>query len=247
MSETHRPPKNRQLPPADDPLEIIRWALDRFAGWRSVATSGLGMEGCVLLDLLDRAEADLEVLFIDTGLLFSETLELRERLAQRYPRLTLRTLTPRATPEEQAAEHGEALWLRDPDRCCSLRKVQPLAPALEGVDVWFTGLRRQQSETRADIHPVEWDWQRQLLKVHPLATWSRARVWRYAQEHEVPTNPLHLQGYPTLGCTPCTEPVAGAGPETESRAGRWAGRAKTECGLHLPSSTSTADADRTSP
>lgn len=234
-------------PPADrhDAVAIVDWALRRFRDWKVVATSGLGMEGCVLLDLLDRAAARLDVLFIDTGFHFEETLELREQLTERYPRLNIVSLASHLSPEDQAMRYGDALWRRDPDRCCDLRKVRPLEPALRDVDVWFTGLRRSQNPSRARIDSVEWDWERQLLKVHPLARWSREEVWTYARENDVPTNPLHEKGFPSIGCTHCTERVPGAAPTDDTRAGRWAGFEKTECGLHtagapLPHETGAA-------
>lgn len=136
---------------------------------------------------------------------------------------------PVVSLDEQAAAYGPALWSREPDRCCALRKVEPLRRFLQGYRAWITGLRRQQSPTRAGTRPVEWDQRFGLVKVNPLFRWSRDEVWRYIRDHDVPYNPLHDRGYPSIGCWPCTTPVA---PGEDERAGRWRGFHKTECGLH---------------
>ena len=214
------------------PERIVAWLLRRFAGRRVVVTTGFGMEGCALVDMIARHGVALPVLYLDTGFLFAETLRLRDRLAARYPHLSFERRATEVTPEEQEAHYGPELWMREPDACCSLRKVEPMREALGDVDVWVTGLMRSQSPSRAGLGVVEWDWQYQLLKVNPLASWNRAQVWEYVQRHEVPYNELHDRGYPTLGCTHCTLPVAGNTTGEYTREGRWRGRAKLECGLH---------------
>jgi len=136
------------------------------------------------------------------------------------------------TPEAQAAAYGEALWKRDPDLCCKLRKIDPMNAVMQDFDVWLTGLRRSQSAARAHLKAVEWDWKFRVIKVNPLAYWDREDVWNYIRTNDVPFNALHERGYPTVGCTHCTKPVHGLKIGEYSRAGRWADKAKTECGLH---------------
>jgi phosphoadenosine phosphosulfate reductase len=222
-------------PPDDaEPAEILAWALARFARHRVVITTAFGMEGCVLIDLLARRAEPATVTWLDTGFFFAETHELRARLERRYPAITFENRGTALSPEAQAAAYGPELWRRDPDRCCALRKVAPMDAVLAGADVWITAITRSQSAARAQVRAVAWDARRGVLKVSPLAGWDRARVWEYVRAHDVPYNALHERGYPTIGCTHCTAPVHGAGPGDYSRAGRWAGTGKTECGLHLP-------------
>ncbi|HEY9506247.1 MAG TPA: phosphoadenylyl-sulfate reductase [Gemmatimonadales bacterium] len=214
------------------PERVVAWMLRRFAGRRMVVTTGFGMEGCALLDMIARLGGALPVLYLDTGFLFPETLRLRDRLAARYPGLSFERRAPSLTPQAQELTHGPELWAREPDTCCTLRKVEPMREALAGVEVWVSGLMRSQSSSRAALRLVEWDWQYQLLKVNPLASWDRAKVWEYVRHHDVPYNELHDRGYPTLGCTHCTRPVAGNSTGEYTREGRWQGRSKLECGLH---------------
>jgi phosphoadenosine phosphosulfate reductase len=214
------------------PEEIVAWALHRFADRELVLTTSFGMEGCALIAMVARHRVPVRVVWLDTMVLFPETYALRDRLAARYPHLRFEKRGTTLTPEAQARRFGPELWRRDPDRCCGLRKVTPMRRALIGVDVWLTGLTRSQGPTRAELRAVEWDWTFQVHKVSPLAGWDRPRVWDYVRAHGVPYNELHERGYPTLGCTHCTVPVPGAGPQDYSRNGRWADRDKTECGLH---------------
>jgi phosphoadenylyl-sulfate reductase (thioredoxin) len=209
------------------PLEVLLWAAGRFAPSLAFAT-GFGPEGLVLLDLIARHRLKVDVFTLDTGLLFPETYDLWRRLEERY-RLRIRAVRPASTLEEQAALHGEALWSRDPDRCCGIRKVEPLAEALAPHEAWISAIRADQTPDRARSRVVERDNRFGKVKVNPLLAWSSGDVWRYLREHDVPTNPLHERGYPSIGCWPCTSPVA---PGEDPRAGRWRGRAKTECGLH---------------
>jgi len=225
-------PKTSRETPAENAAALLAWTLRRFPRQRVAATTGFGLEGCVLVDLLARLRLPPRVLYLDTHFLFPETYALRDRLAARYPRVRLRDVGTRLTAAEQEAAFGPALWSRDPDACCRLRKVEPLRAALRGADVWITGLRREQSAERAGIQAVEWDAQYEVVKVNPLAGWTRSEVWQHVRAHEIPYNPLHLEGYPSIGCTHCTRRVDDVDPDGYSRAGRWAGTGKTECGLH---------------
>jgi phosphoadenylyl-sulfate reductase (thioredoxin) len=215
-------------------LEVLRWAAERYAPRIGFAT-GFGVEGCVLIDLIGRHRLPIDVFTLDTGLLFTETYALWRRLEARYG-LTIRAVRPEQTVAEQAAAHGPALWERAPDRCCQLRKVEPLRRALAGLDAWVTAIRRDQTKERADARAVERDARFGLVKVNPLAAWTSQEIWSYVRTHDVPCNPLHDQGYPSIGCWPCTSPVA---PGEDPRAGRWRGRGKKECGLHAGAAART--------
>jgi phosphoadenosine phosphosulfate reductase len=209
------------------PEDVLRWAAERFGRGAALACS-FGAEDCVLVDMAARVAPDVDVFYLDTRLLFPETYATRDRLIERYGIRPL-PVTPRLTLEEQAAEFGPALWSRDPDLCCHLRKVEPLSGFLAGRAAWITGIRREQSPTRANAPLVEWDERFGLVKCNPLALWRWSDVWDYIRAHQVPYNPLHDRGYPSIGCRPCTRPVR---PGEDPRAGRWPGFAKTECGLH---------------
>jgi phosphoadenylyl-sulfate reductase (thioredoxin) len=209
--------------------EILTWAADRFPTRITFAT-GLGPEGCVLIDLIGRYALPIDVFTLDTGLLFPETYTLWRRLEQRYG-IVIRRVQPRLNVEEQAAQYGPRLWERHPDHCCEMRKVTPLQGALAGFDAWITAIRRDQTAARADALVVEWDAKFQLAKVNPLVRWTKNDVWAHLLRHEVPYNPLHDHSYPSIGCVPCTGPVQ---PGEDPRAGRWRGIVKTECGLHGP-------------
>jgi phosphoadenosine phosphosulfate reductase len=218
---------------AASPTEILRWAASRYAPRLAFAT-GFGPEGLVILDLIARQQLSVDVFTLDTGLLFPETYALWRRLEERYP-LRIRAVHPALDLAAQAARHGGALWERQPGRCCHIRKVEPLAEALRGHEAWISAIRADQTEDRASARVVERDGRFGLVKVNPLLAWSSEDVWAYLREHEVPTNPLHERGYPSIGCSPCTSPVLpGEGP----RAGRWRGRSQTECGLHARSAVS---------
>ena len=210
------------------PDDVLRWALDTYHPRVTLACSFGGVSGMVLLDMVMALDVSVPVFYLDTGFLFPETYDLVERAAARYG-IRPRPLRPALTPLQQAATHGNALWARDPDHCCALRKVAPQREALRGMDAWITGLRRDQAATRRATPVVQWDSKFGLAKVNPLVGWDERAVWRYVADHDVPYNPLHDRGYPSLGCTHCTRPVA-AGEDL--RAGRWSGFAKVECGLH---------------
>lgn len=210
--------------------EVLAWAVERFAG-RIVLTCSWQRQSSVVVDMLHRMGAEVRVVELDTGLLFPETYATRERLIERYG-LDVELVAPRRTVEEQAQDEGPELWAREPDRCCGLRKVEPLERALEGMDAWITGIRRAQSASRAGARKVELDIRRGVVKIQPLVDWSDEDVQGYLFANDVPYNPLHDQGYPSIGCVPCTRPVQQG---EDPRAGRWAAFGKTECGLHLPS------------
>jgi len=182
----------------------------------------------VLLHLVGSTTPGADVFFLDTGYHFAETLATRDACARLLP-IRLRTVSPLRTVAEQDAEHGPRLHDRDPDRCCALRKVEPLERALSGRQAWVTGMRREDAPTRTDIAVVGWDERRAMVKVNPLADWTADDVARYTAEQGVFENPLRRAGFASIGCAPCTRPVADG---EDPRAGRWSGHAKSECGLH---------------
>ena len=209
------------------PLDILRWATDTFTPRLTFAT-GFGAEGCVLLDLIGRHDLAIDIFTLDTGVLFPETYELWRRLEDKYG-FTVRGVSPELSIEQQADTYGPELWGREPDQCCDMRKVTPLTAQLDSFDAWITAIRRDQTERRASALPVEWDQKFGLGKVNPLVRWTKKDVWAHLLKHDVPYNPLHDRGYPSVGCVPCTSPVE---PGENDRAGRWRGATKTECGLH---------------
>lgn len=219
------------------PDEILRWAVRAIP--RLTFATGFGAEGCVLIDVIARQALPIDLFTLDTGVLFPETYALWRQLETRYG-LSIRAVVPEQSIADQALSHGAALWERDANRCCELRKINPLRRALAGFDGWITAIRRDQTPERANARIVERDRKFGLLKVNPLAGWSHDEVWAYIYAHDVPTNALHEQGYASIGCQPCTSPVAlGENP----RAGRWRGMAKKECGLHVvPSAEEKPDA-----
>lgn len=209
------------------PEAVLRWAVEQFGDEVALAT-GFGVEGCVLVDALARVDRGARIFYLDTDLLFPDTYALIERLRARYGVTFERRATPLSLAE-QAARYGERLWARDPAECCRLRKVEPLRETLAGLGAWVTAIRRDQTIARANAGIVERDRKFGLVKINPLAAWTSRDVWRYVFDNDVPYNPLHDAGYPSVGCAPCTTFVnIGEDP----RAGRWRGAAKTECGLH---------------
>jgi phosphoadenosine phosphosulfate reductase len=212
--------------------QILRWAWERFGPRAAIGTSFQGA-GLVIMHLAKRHDLRFPIFTLDTGLLFPETYELRRRLED-FLGQPIEGLEPDLTVEEQERAHGPALWNRDPDLCCTIRKVLPLQTKLADLDCWITGLRRQQSETRAgigvvEVYVVDAVAGREIVKLNPLAHWTREAVWDYIREHGLPYNPLHDQGYRSIGCWPCTRKV---GERDGERAGRWTGFNKTECGIH---------------
>lgn len=202
--------------------EVIDAALERLHPSMALACS-FQKEESVLLDMLLEREPRARIFTLDTHVLFPESYALWRELEQRYG-IKIEVYEGPSLGR-QAATHGEALWERNPDLCCSIRKVAPLAEALSGLDGWITGVRRDQAPSRADTPKLGWDERHELWKASPLADWTDEDVWAYVRERELPVNPLHERGYASIGCTHCTAPGAG-------REGRWVGIGKTECGLH---------------
>ena len=206
--------------------DVLRWAVDTFGDGFVIASS---MGDGLLAHLASSVAPGVDVLFLDTGYHFAETIGTRDAVAQVYD-VNVRTVLPLLTVTQQDAEHGARLWERDPDACCALRKVEPLARGLEPYTAWASGIRRDEASTRGDIGVVEWDAKRQMVKVNPIAAWTQADADEYIAKHGVLVNPLAYDGYPSIGCAPCTRRVA---PGEDPRSGRWAGTGKTECGLHV--------------
>jgi phosphoadenosine phosphosulfate reductase len=218
---------------AKQPQEILAAAIEHYAP-KIVLACSFGAEDVVLVDLVHRINPSVPLFYLDTDFLFPETYATRDRVIERYGLQPQQVIQVKSllTPEVQAVQHGEALWTRHPDQCCELRKVEPLTRVLKGFDAWVTGIRRDQSPTRANANLIEWDQKFQLVKVNPLAKWTWEDVWTYIRIYEVPYNELHDRNYPIIGCTHCTSPVM---PGEDPRAGRWKNFPKTECGLHKAS------------
>jgi phosphoadenosine phosphosulfate reductase len=202
--------------------EVLAQVVERHHPRLYVACS-FQKEASVIMDMLVRIEPEARFFTLDTGVLFQETYETWRALERRYGVKV--DVYQGMSLARQADLHGDELWAREPDACCTIRKVEPLKEALSQVDCWITGLRRDQSPTRAGAPKLDWDEHHSLWKANPLADWSEKDVWRYIADNEVPYNPLHDRGYPSIGCTHCTQP-------SEGREGRWAGTDKLECGLH---------------
>jgi phosphoadenosine phosphosulfate reductase len=206
--------------------EVLRWAVDTFGDGFAIASS---MGDGLLAHLAASVEPGIDILFLDTGYHFAETIGTRDAVASSYD-VNVRTVLPLLTVAQQDTEYGKDLWNRDPTQCCAMRKVEPLARALEPYVAWASGIRRDEAVTRRDTKVVEWDERRGKVKVNPIATWTQAEVDAYVEQHGVLVNPLAYDGYPSIGCAPCTHRVA---PGEDPRSGRWSGQAKTECGLHV--------------
>ncbi|MBI3940463.1 MAG: phosphoadenylyl-sulfate reductase [Acidobacteria bacterium] len=206
---------------------VLRDAIDEFQPRIALACS-FGAEDMVLVDCLARIRPDARVFYLDTDLLFVETYQLIESARRKYPLRFERVATELSVPGQENL-HGPALWKRRPDLCCQIRKVEPLKRALSELGAWITGIRREQSPTRANAQIREWDDKFGLTKFNPLAFWTRDDVWNYIRRYDVPYNLLHDRNYPSIGCAPCTAPVL---PGHSERDGRWVGFEKTECGLH---------------
>jgi len=211
------------------PDYILQWAFRMF-GTKMVLGTGFGPSGVFLIHRLSTLELPTPVFFLDTHLLFDETHALKEELEERYD-IRIEAVPPSLGLAEQAAEHGPELWKRDPDKCCHLRKVLPLQNYLSDKTAWISGIRRSQGDARRRADMFEWDEKNSVIKINPLIHLSAERVWSDIKKYNLPYNPLHDEGYPSIGCTPCTSKVNGDEPE---RAGRWKELEKTECGIHLP-------------
>jgi len=217
--------------------DVLRWALAEFG--RDVAiSSAFGAEGMAIIDMASRIQPDFRIFTIDTEFLFPETYALMDRIEQRYG-VRIERIYSTLSPEAQEGAHGPALWNRNPDQCCNLRKVEPLCRKLNELCAWITGIRRDQTPSRAASPKVAWDKSFGLVKVNPIADWSSQQVWRYLIEHNVPYNPLHDRNFPSIGCTHCTRAIRVG---EDQRAGRWSGFSKTECGLHLIQPAPTSEA-----
>jgi phosphoadenosine phosphosulfate reductase len=213
---------------SERPEEVLRWSYEEFGSDVAMAT-GFGVEGCVLVSMLAETACNIRLFYLDTDLLFPETYALRDTLESRYGVQFERRSTSLSL-DQQSALYGDKLWERQPDECCRLRKVEPLREMLSGLRAWITGIRRDQSATRATAGVVEQDRKFGLIKINPLVNWSAEDVWEYVKRNDVPHNRLIEQGYVSIGCRPCTTVVQiGEDP----RAGRWRGKNKTECGIHL--------------
>jgi phosphoadenosine phosphosulfate reductase len=212
----------------DAVLRIITAAAAVHAGRVTLSCSFGGPSGMVLLDLVQRVDPAIPVFVLDTELLFPEADALIERVGARYG-IHVERVRPLRSVAEQAADDGAELWLRDPNRCCALRKVEPLRRHLQNYDAWFTAIRRGQAATRVNTSALAFDDTNQVVKIAPLADWDDDDVWAYVAAHDLLVNTLHFDGYPSLGCIPCTQRP---GPGADARAGRWAGFTKIECGIH---------------
>jgi phosphoadenosine phosphosulfate reductase len=210
-----------------EPWEIIAWAVGRF-GERLTMATAFGPEGCLIIHWLSAIAPRTFVFNLDTGYQFQETLELRERIARRYG-IEVSLERPGTTVEEYERLHGGPLHQSNPDACCADRKLAVIRRVLTRFDAWMSGIRRDQSPDRAASPIVGWDGKFNVVKISPLANWTKARVWDAIVKDDVPYNPLHDQGFISIGCRPCTRAVTFGEDE---RAGRWSGSAKTECGLH---------------
>ncbi|NIP84319.1 MAG: phosphoadenylyl-sulfate reductase [Planctomycetales bacterium] len=230
---TLTPSLSQELAEADQrlaqatPQEIIRWAVDRFFPHLTMATA-FGPEGCVIIHMLAGIEPRTKVFNLETGYQFPQTLELRDRLAEKYG-IEVELKKPELTVAEYEAQHGGPLYQTNPDQCCFDRKIVVLRQAIRGMHAWMSGIRRDQSPDRAKAPIVGWDAKFNLVKISPLANWTKSDVWKLITQEGIPYNPLHDQGYPSIGCWPCTQSVMFGQDE---RAGRWSGNVKTECGLH---------------
>jgi phosphoadenosine phosphosulfate reductase len=209
--------------------QVLETAIARHRDRICLTCSFGGPSGIVLIDLLHELDVKIPVRYLDTDLLFPQTHQLIDRIVDSYGIIPV-AVKPSLTLSDQAARFGEALWTTDPDLCCSLRKLAPHQELMRGYDAWITGIRRDQTPTRAEIEILSLDNNTGTTKISPLAHWTEADVWAYVREHDLPVNALHERGYPSIGCIPCTRAVE---PEETLRAGRWSHTDKTECGLHV--------------
>jgi len=207
-------------------IEALTWAVEQFGDRLIVASN---MQDAVLIDLATKVKPDIDVLFLDTGYHFAETIGTRDAVQSVYD-VNVINVTPERSVAEQDALYGKDLFARDPNECCRMRKVEPLSAALRGYSAWVTGIRRVEAPTRANAPFISWDKAFGLVKINPLAAWTDEDMQAYIEANNVLVNPLVFDGYPSIGCAPCTtKPVDGSDP----RSGRWAGTGKIECGLHV--------------
>lgn len=208
------------------PVDVLRWVDDNFSTDEYALACSFGEP--ILIDMILKVNPRARVFSIDTGLHFPETMALKEKIESKYD-IEIECIKPEMSLEEMEEKYGPELWKRDPDKCCKIRKVEPLTRFLKTLRCWITGIRRDQSPTRACAPVVGVDRRYGLVKVNPLVTWTARDVWKYMKENDVPYNELLDKAYPSIGCEPCTEPVR---PGEDPRSGRWSGSSKTECGLH---------------
>jgi phosphoadenosine phosphosulfate reductase len=227
LTEAELTTANAEL--ANQPPEaVLRWAVWQFHERLTMATA-FGAEGCCLIHMLADIAPTVRIFNLDTGYQFPETLDLRERIKDRYG-IAVEFVRPEQTVAQYEAQHAGPLYVYQPDQCCHDRKIVPLRKALAGYDAWVSAIRRDQTDHRAAAGVVQWDAKFGLHKVNPLLTWTRRDVWAFVHENEIPYNALHDRNYPSIGCWPCTRAIADGEDE---RAGRWSGTAKKECGLHV--------------
>ena len=212
----------------NDPIELLKWIINNLPNERVVMGTGFGPPGIILLDMLFKVTSDISVFYIDTGYLFDQTYDLKDKLQEKYGFQFLR-LSTKLTPEMQTDQYGDKLWEKDPDICCNLRKVIPLKDALKDYDIWITGIRKKQTQVRNQSDLIEFESRFEVIKINPLIEWTHDEVWDYIKTHNLPYNPLHDNNYPSIGCKQCTSPVCAG---EDDRSGRWKGTNKTECGLH---------------
>lgn len=210
-------------------LNVLEWAYQQYEEDELIYACSFGIEGIVLIDLISKVNEHAKVVFLDTDVHFKETYELIEKVKEKYPNLQLQIKKPSITLEEQAKQYGDELWKSQPNKCCEIRKILPLSEALSGATAWLSGLRREQSETRANTNFLNKDKKFQSVKICPLIHWTWKDIWRYAHKNNLPYNSLHDNGYPSIGCKTCTKAAFNA---DDLRSGRWSGTGKIECGLH---------------
>ncbi|WP_061809229.1 phosphoadenylyl-sulfate reductase [Rossellomorea vietnamensis] len=209
-------------------LEVLKWTYDHY-GDEVVYACSFGIEGIVLIDLISKVKPQATIVFLDTGVHFKETYEIIEKVKKTYPALTIHMKKPQLTLKEQAEAYGDKLWETKPNQCCQIRKLDPLKETLSKGHAWISGLRREQSPTRQHVEFINRDDKFQSVKICPLIHWTWKEIWRYSHKHNLSYNPLHDQGYPSIGCFHCTTPATDV---NDLRSGRWKGKGKTECGLH---------------
>jgi phosphoadenosine phosphosulfate reductase len=219
---------NNEVLEGQSALEVIRWAYGEY-GDDLVYACSFGAEGIVLIDLISQVKPDATIAFLDTQFHFKETYDVIDAVREKYPELNIKMLKPELSPKQQAAQEGERLWETDPDRCCGIRKLQPLENELSQYGAWMSGLRRSQSLTRRNTQFVNEDKRFESIKICPLIHWTWDDIWAYIEDNSLPYNELHEQNYPSIGCVQCTAKVLEG---DDLRSGRWTGSGKTECGLH---------------
>jgi len=218
--------KQNEIFETQTPQEILKWGWSTF-GPDIALLSSFGTESVVLLHMVSEVAPEMRILFLETGYHFKETLNYKKLLTERL-KLNIVTLTAAISREEFVKAHGDNLYDTNPDKCCEINKVEPLQRALKELRAWVSGIRRAQGPTRKNVHVLE-EYEGGLYKLNPLTNWTTKDAWQYVKAHSLPTHPLFDKGYMSIGCWPCTRPVLAGEDE---RAGRWAGRVKTECGIH---------------